>query len=128
MHKIRRARISRELKASEKKFIAHMLSQLPNPVPYIEQLEHLRVVSQCDYGCPTIDLSLKENKNRSSEIPQILIGANGKSPEGIPVGIILWTKAGYISELEVYPWEDTINFGSPETRTLTNYGNRETGI
>jgi hypothetical protein len=128
MNKMHRAKINRELKANEKELIKNLLSHLPDSKPYIEQLDHLRVVGQCDCGCPTIDLALKEHKNKSSEIPEILIEADGQSPEGIPVGIILWTKAGYLSELEVYPWENTANFGLPDPKTLTNYGNRETHI
>lgn len=128
VHKIHRAKIKRELKADEKTLITSLLSHLPNPNPYIEQLENLQVVGQCDCGCPTIDLAMKEQKNISSEVPEILIEADGRSPEGIPVGIILWAKASYLSEMEVYPWEDTLKFGLPEPKTLTNYGNRETDI
>jgi hypothetical protein len=126
MNEIHRAKINRELKASERELIKTLLSHLPNPKPYIEQLDHLQVVGQCDCGCPTIDLALKEERQKSSEVPEILIEADGCSPEGISVGIILWTKAGDISQLEVYPWEDAAKFGLPDTRTLTNFGNRET--
>jgi hypothetical protein len=128
MHKINRAKITRELKPDEKELIKNLLSHLPNPVTYIEQIDHLRVVGKCDCGCPTIDLALKKHQQKSSAIPEILVEADGRSPEGIPVGIILWTKAGCISELEVYPWEDAVNFGLPDIKTLTNYGNRETNI
>lgn len=128
MNKTRRALINRELKPEEKELIKHLLTHLPNPAPHIEQLDYLRVVGKCDCGCPTIDLALKEYINKSSQIPEILVEADGQSPEGIPVGIILWTKAGNISGLEVYPWEDTDKFGLPDTKTLTNYENRETDI
>jgi hypothetical protein len=128
MNKIHRAKINRELKPEEKELIKNLLSHLPNPMTYFEQLDHLRVVGKCDCGCPSIDLALIEHKNKSSEVPEILVEADGQSPEGIPVGIILWTKAGHISELEVYPWEDAAKFGLPDTKTLTNFGNRESDI
>jgi hypothetical protein len=123
MNKTHRAKVKRELKISEKEFIKNLLSHLPNPKLYIEQLDNLQVVGQCDCGCPTIDLGLKDHKNISSEITEILIEADGHSPEGIPVGIILWTKAGYLSELEVYPLEEANKFGLPASDSLTNYGN-----
>lgn len=128
MHKVHRVKVNREIKPHEKELIMTLLSHLSAPKPFIEQLDHVRVVGQCDCGCPTIDLALKEHKNKSSGIPQILIEADGRSPEGTPVGIILWTKAGYLSELEVYPWENTSKFSLPELGSLTNYGNRETSI
>jgi hypothetical protein len=128
MHKVHRAKINRVLRSDEKELIMDLLSHLPNSKPYLEQIDKLRVVSQCDCGCPTIDLALSDKKKGSSDIPEILMEADGQSPEGIPVGIILWAREGYLSGLEVYPWEETTKFSLPEPELLTNYGNRETSI
>ncbi len=120
MNSTHRAKINRELKMEERELIGSLLSHLPNPEPYLEQLDRLHVIGKCNCGCPTIDLGLADQRTRSSEVPQILIEADARSPEGIPVGIILWIKAGYVSELEVYPWEDKTNFTLPDPATLTN--------
>lgn len=69
MHVVRRARVNRALNLDEKGLIMELLSHLLHPERYIEQLEHLRVVGQCDCGCPTIDLAPIEQKIKSTEVP-----------------------------------------------------------
>ena len=67
---------------------------------YKLQIPKLRVVSRCGCGCPTIDFALAAaRKNGPSHI---IADAEGISPEGVHVGVIVHVREDEISELEVY--------------------------
>src|SRR5215471_1326913 len=87
---------------------------------YKSQVAQLRVVAKCSCGCPTIDFALgSDRKNGASDI---VAEAGGKSPEGVSVGVILHTREGELSELEVYSTEglDT-SFALPLPESLERY-------
>jgi hypothetical protein len=69
---------------------------------YLDQLPAVSVVSRCGCGCPTIDLAIDGVAAPLSSPTTILADAEGLSPEGIPVGIIVHGREGLISELEIY--------------------------
>jgi hypothetical protein len=46
--------------------------------------------------------------------------ADGESPEGVPVGVILWTSDGELSALEIHPWDGTDHVRLPTPESLAN--------
>jgi hypothetical protein len=71
------------------------------PKPYLEQIPKLRVVGYCGCGCPTVDLALASTA-RSEAIGYPIAEADGHSPEGVYVGVIVFANDGVLSMLEVY--------------------------
>jgi hypothetical protein len=69
---------------------------------YLEQLPMVSVVSRCGCGCPTIDLAVNGRAALISSPTTILADAEGVSPEGVLIGVILHGREALISELEIY--------------------------
>jgi hypothetical protein len=65
----------------------------PDPV-----IEELLVKDRCDCGCPSVDFLVEGLAATAT----IAAEAEGMSPEGDPVGVILWVRSGRLSGLEVY--------------------------
>lgn len=121
MGKVGGTRLNRSLSESEQALIAALLSYLPEGAEsFLAQLEQARVVDHCSCGCPSIDLAIGKARKRAAGDTEILIGADGCSPEGTPVGIILWAQAGNLSSLEVHAWDAATDFSLPEPDTLDN--------
>jgi hypothetical protein len=74
----------------------------PDALQYSPQIANISVVGQCTYGCPTIDLAVGDRAARKTEPSTILADFEGKTAEGIEVGVILHASEGQVSELEVY--------------------------
>jgi hypothetical protein len=87
-------------------------------VRFLGQLEKLHVVGPCGCGCPSIDLSTADGDRRSRPSPLIL--ADAESPDGTPVGVILWVADGMLSGLEVHGWDGRGKVHLPRPDTLTN--------
>ncbi len=90
--------------------------------PYVEQFPRVTVASRCGCGCPTIDLAV-EGRVASLGSPTVILSeAGGVSPEGISFGIILHSREGLISELEVYPIDGEGAFTLPDVDQIEFYG------
>jgi hypothetical protein len=85
---------------------------------YIGQLESAEVVGECGCGCPSIDLTV--GAEGSDGPPSPLILADAESPEGVPVGVIVWARGGRLSGLEVHPWDGSQFIRLPAPETLSN--------
>jgi len=106
----------RPLTAEEHDLIEAMLGALRSGVSrYIGQLEEAEIAGGCGCGCPSINFTAESTVTGTKPIPVIL--ADAESPEGVPVGIILWARGGCLSGLEVHPWDgaDVIRLPRPET-------------
>jgi hypothetical protein len=106
-----RADEKRPLSAEERAvcewLIAHGTSEAKS---YAPQLVRATVVSRCTCGCPTVDLAVDGTAS------EIIGDAEGLSPEGLHVGVMLHCRNGQLSELEVYPIDDQKGpFRLPET-------------
>jgi hypothetical protein len=91
---------------------------------YLGQLARVRVVGGCGCGCPSIDLAVGEDPRDGA--PKPLIVAEAESPEGVPVGVILWVRGGALSGLEVHPWNGAAPFRLPHAETLVVVRQHET--
>jgi hypothetical protein len=83
---------------------------------YLGQLSRLRVSGGCGCGCPSIDLEVEGGGAEGAASP--LLMADGESPEGEPVGVILWVRGGFLSGLEVHPWNGSVSVRLPHPATL----------
>ncbi len=84
---------------------------------YARQIPQLEVVSRCPCGCPSIDFAIAGRSRFGS--PEVIALAEGRSPEGTPVWVMLHSRQGEIAELEVYPLaKDAGDFGLPEPESL----------
>jgi len=91
---------------------------------YLGQLPKVRVVGGCGCGCPSIDLKVGDEVREGA--PKPLIVADAVSPEGVPVGVILWVRGGALSGLEVHPWHGTGSVRLPRTESLKTLRDHET--
>lgn len=110
---------SRPLTADEHDFIEALLGGVRSGVGrYVGQLERVQVVGGCGCGCPSIDFGVPAAKEGGAPTPLVL--ADAESPEGVPVGVILWARGGCLSGLEVHPWDGSVSIRLPRQETLTN--------
>jgi hypothetical protein len=91
---------------------------------YLGQLPKVRVVGGCGCGCPSIDLEVGDGLREGA--PKPLIVADAESPEGVPVGVILWVRGGALSGLEVHPWHGTGGVRLPRIESLKTLRDHET--
>ncbi len=96
----------------------------PNAGPYAAQVPRVSVVSRCGCGCPTIDLAVDGVETFGGS--ELIADFEGRSPEGLRVGVILHAREGQLSELEVYPIDEAKGpFALPSPSTLLPLGGQE---
>lgn len=114
-----RSGFPRPLEAGEQELIEALLGAARSGVGrYLGQLTKVEVVGKCRCGCPSIDLEIGSRSPSGTPTPLVL--ADAESPEGIPVGVILWVSGGSLSGLEVHPWDGARGVQLPRPETLTN--------
>ena len=104
----------RDLSEKEVDLIRWLLTVTDNQ-ELIEQIGKTKVISKCGCGCPTIDLYVEGFETKPLGL---ILSADGLSPEGTPVGVILHVRGGLLSELEVYSEDGTKEFSLPEINKL----------
>ncbi len=90
----------------------------PEAKAYLPQLPHITVVSRCPCGCPTINLAVNSQTASEETSATILADIQATSPEGIPIGILLFARAGLLDTLEIYPLADETIFTLPHLKDL----------
>jgi hypothetical protein len=95
--------------------LAHGAAEAAN---YAAQLSRVSVVARCTCGCPTLDLALDGKKSRTAGVSKILAEAEGRSPEGTPVYVMLHAREEELSELEVISADGTKTFSLPTPEML----------
>jgi hypothetical protein len=109
----------RPLTSEEVEFLTWLLKHgKPEATQYLSQISSLRVVSQCDCGCPTIDFSVGGKEAASGSGSDIIADFLGITPEGASVGVLVHVRDGLLSELEVYSLSDIKKFSFPRPETL----------
>jgi hypothetical protein len=111
---------NRPLSRAERTLIEWLLDNgISEAKKYRRQLTDIHVASTCSCGCPTIDLATGDKTERTTGPSQILADAEGSSPEGVPVNVILHARQNTLSELEVFSLDGTKNFTLPTADKLT---------
>ena len=91
----------------------------PEAQRYSSQASKIGVVGRCTCGCPSLDLALAGNTERTTGPSEILADFDGTTDDGVPVGVILHAREGQISELEVYAISDFEGtFSLPKIQSL----------
>src|SRR5262245_58035785 len=109
----------RPLRDDERGLLEWLLKHgTPEAAAYLEQLPKVTVVSRCACGCPTIDFAVDDKAAPTFGPSTQLADVDGKSPEGVLVGIILHAREGLISELEVYSMAGETNFSLPRIEDI----------
>ena len=109
----------RALTVDEHDLIEAMLGALRSGVGrYINQLESAEVVGGCRCGCPSINLAV--GSDADGDLPTPVVLADAESPEGVLVGVILWARGGFLSGLEVHPWDGAATIRLPKPESLRN--------
>jgi hypothetical protein len=112
--------VTRPLRDDERALIEVLLTTGDGADRYREQLSRLAVVGVCECGCPSVDFSPGTDCDEDPATSTIVARADARSPEGVPVGIILWARRGTLIGLEVHPWDATTSFGLPRPDTVHN--------
>ena len=115
-----RAAVRRDLSAAERGLLWWMVEHgTADPAAYRGQLPRLRVIGRCTCGCPTVELGVDGESPPADEVSRLVADAEGLSPDGLPVGVLLFARAGVLSELEVYSasGEGPIRLPVPDTLT-----------
>jgi hypothetical protein len=82
---------------------------------FLPQLEGIRAARSCDCGCPSIRLQVTERAPVGRDCGETVIGDfKGKTGRGELVGVLLFQRAGKLTELEVYSMDGLIKGDSPE--------------
>lgn len=93
---------ARPLRPEERRLIEWLLEHgTPSVAAYAAQLGFTTVVSRCACGCPTIDLAVDGRAAALSSGSLILADVMGVTPEGVRVAVILHSREGLLSELEI---------------------------
>ncbi len=112
-------RVGRPLEPDEQEVIEVLLGAARSgTLRYIGQLERLVVVGSCGCGCSSISLELPSGLREGP--PEALVLADGEAADGTPVGVILWTRGGALSGLEVHSWDGGGTVTLPRPETLVN--------
>lgn len=111
--------VSRLLTQQEAALLRWMLDNCgPDAFAYMDQIDRLRVVSECTCGCPTIDLALHDQPAATTGGSLITADAEGESPEGFRVNVIVHVRDDVICELEVAAFDNTGPFALPRPADL----------
>lgn len=76
-----------------------------------------RVISGCDCGCGTLDLSVP-GRVTDEDTHRIIADAWGASPEGAPVNVVLHGESGIVTELEIVPLAGQVPTSLPQPSAL----------
>ena len=113
-------RANRRLTEDERDVVRWMLreastvGQLDELVPNVE---HLRVVGQCDCGCASIDFVASALSSGCGQIAE----AVGTIEDGSYVGLILWGDRQKVSALEIYSMSNPEHAALPKPASLRTH-------
>jgi hypothetical protein len=109
---------SRLLTADERRLVDWLIvNSSPESLKYATQIPHLRVVSRCPCGCPSVDFAIGDRSRFG--LSEVIARADGRTPEGTPVWVTLHSRQGEIAELEVYPLARHVGvLGLPKLESL----------
>jgi len=95
----------RPLTPHERALLAWLLEHgTPEAKTYLSQLPHVTVISRCPCGCPTINLAVNRQTSTApiESSTRILADFSATSPEGIPLGLLVFARADLLDTLELY--------------------------
>jgi hypothetical protein len=119
----------RPLTTPERDLLVHLLSLDPSTAPYCAQLDGVRVVSQCDCGCASIDLAVRGATRGPNSVAVPLVDAEARTPDGDGLGVLVFAADGYLTQLEVYAMGgDAASLPTPDALTWVAPPAAERGV
>ena len=117
-HKFTRTE-QRPLTTQEEQLVRWLINSVGQEENYLPQVSRLRVVTRCTCGCPSVDFALDGRLSKLHGPADIIADAEGRTPEGALVGVILRVREGELSDLEVYSTDGfTSTFSLPSPGQL----------
>ncbi len=107
----------RPANARQRELVRWLLQHAASPASaavLLGTVDQLQVVDACDCGCPSVDF-VREGQGAGA---QIVAEARGVLPDGCPVTVLLWTRDGAISGLEVFDYDGGTWFPLPSPSHL----------
>ncbi len=74
---------------------------VPDVTRFLAQTTELEIIGCCKCGCPSVEFIADAQAKGATMVAD----AQGKSPEGVAIGILLWQREGRLASLEVYGYE-----------------------
>jgi hypothetical protein len=111
----------RPLNASERRLLDVLLTRdFPGRDELRLQAQTVQTTGRsCGCGCPTFALVADRALPPARVKEHMVSDAHGNDPAGHPVGVLLFVKDGYLSEIEVYSVTGADIAGLPEGGALT---------
>lgn len=108
----------RPASAAERGLVAWLLQHAATAeraAALLDAVQSLQVVDACDCGCPSVDF-VREGQGAGA---QIVAEAQGTQDDGCPLTVLLWTRDGVLSGLEVFDYDGGTWFPLPAPARLT---------
>jgi hypothetical protein len=111
---------ARVLTSDERAILDLLLTRdFPGRDALLAQAETVRTTGlSCGCGCPSFTLQ-PERTLPPADAPRMPTDAHGTDPNGNRVGVLLFVKDGYLSEVEVHSWTGSEIAGLPAASDLT---------
>jgi len=110
---------NRPLHEDEKGLLLWLLQNGPaRTQAYLPQVESVTVAGECTCGCPTIDFDTSGVPVTDASSDRVLVNGEGKSPEGIEIGLIIFVGNGRLTSLELYNYGDSKKFSLPSVSDI----------
>jgi hypothetical protein len=74
--------------------------------------------SSCDCGCPSFHLNPREHLPAAPVDKRVPVEAHGRDPGGHRIGVLLFTKDGYLANVEVFGYDSSELSGVPRPEDL----------
>jgi hypothetical protein len=87
----------------------------------LRQAKIVRVNEECTCGCGSIGLTVDHDPTIRADVSErIPVEARStvSADDGAPVEVLLHVVDGYMNELEVVPYTDSVRFPDPQTLTV----------
>jgi hypothetical protein len=113
---------TRELTDEERKLVRFMLTEpFPGRDELLRQLESVQTRgSSCDCGCPSFWLDPAKDLPPADVLESVPVSATGRDPGGNLVGVLLFVNNGYMSDLEVFSFEEHSVFAGSSSGRLSD--------
>ncbi len=90
------------------------------------QVAFAKATRGCDCGCPSISLIIDPRAPQGRTTERIIVDLLGALSDGTDVGLLVFTKNGYLSDLEVYAFGGRAEpFPLPVIQSLHPFGEKQ---
>lgn len=110
----------RPLSHSERTLVHALLAPTRPEHEVVRALDALVVVRTCDCGCASFEMAPSAHPVPPATYGRQLADAYGTTPDGRPVGLILWATDAHPTYMELYSLASDPPFALPAPGTITD--------